>query len=69
MSALPSPNVLVLQVRLAGVTSLSKGLDGTLENGLLLHPTTFGSIFTTDVFVDANFAGGWGFEDPNDTPS
>jgi hypothetical protein len=63
MSASPSPNVLVSQVPLAGVTGLSKGLD------VLLHPTTFCSIFTTDVFVDANFAGGWGFEDPNDTPT
>jgi hypothetical protein len=33
-------------------------LKDTLDKGLLLHPTNFGSLFTTDVFVDADFAGG-----------
>jgi hypothetical protein len=40
-----------------------------MENGLLLLPTTLGSTFSTDVYVDADFAGGWGYEDPNDPVS
>jgi hypothetical protein len=37
-------------------------LKGTMDKGLLLHPTKFSETFTTDVFVDADFAGGWGYE-------
>jgi hypothetical protein len=40
-----------------------------MNKGLLLHPTNFSEIFTTDVFVDADFAGGWGYKDPNDPVS
>jgi hypothetical protein len=41
-------------------------LKHTKDKGILLHPTTLGNIFTTDVYVDSDFAGGWGYEDPND---
>jgi hypothetical protein len=44
-------------------------LKGTMDKGLLLLPTTLGSTFSTDVYVDADFAGGWGYEDPNDPVS
>jgi hypothetical protein len=41
-------------------------LKSTSNNGQLLHPTNFTDTFSTDVYVDADFAGGWGYEDPND---
>lgn len=41
-------------------------LKGTREDGLILRPTPMESSFHTDIYVDADFAGGWGFEDPND---
>jgi hypothetical protein len=44
-------------------------LKGTMNKGLLLLPTTLGSTFSTGVYVDADFAGGWGYEDPNDPVS
>jgi hypothetical protein len=40
-----------------------------MDKGLLLLPTTLGSTFSTDVYVDADFAGGWGYEDPSDPVS
>jgi hypothetical protein len=38
------------------------------DKGLLLRPVTIASsdVFKTDIYVDADFAGGWGYEDPND---
>jgi hypothetical protein len=44
-------------------------LKGTLDKGLLLLPTTLGPTFPTDVYVDADFAGSWGYEDPNNPVS
>jgi hypothetical protein len=40
----------------------------TADKGLILRPTlvTSDHVFNTDVYVDAYFAGGWGYEDPND---
>jgi hypothetical protein len=37
------------------------------DKGLILRPTPVSSddIFKTDFYVDADFAGGWGYEDPN----
>jgi hypothetical protein len=67
-----SHNAPVLQVPLAEVTKWhSRGPDiilETLDKGLL-HPTTLGSTFSIEVYVDADFAGGWGYEDPNDPVS
>jgi len=37
-----------------------------MEEGLIYRPKPLGSVFETDVYVDADFAGGWGYEDPND---
>jgi hypothetical protein len=41
----------------------------TEDKGLILDSDkTFSTdVFKTDIFVDADFAGGWGYEDPNDT--
>jgi hypothetical protein len=44
-------------------------LKATSKKGLLLHSTNFTDTFSTDVYVDADFAGGWGYEDPNDPVS
>ena len=44
-------------------------LKGTKNKGLIYRPKTLDDIFTTDVYVDADFAGGWGYEDPNDPTS
>jgi hypothetical protein len=41
-------------------------LKGTRKDGLILRPTLMESSFNTDIYVDADFAGGCGFEDPND---
>jgi hypothetical protein len=41
-------------------------LKSTSNKGLLLHPTNFKGTFSTDVYIDADFTGGWGYEDPND---
>jgi len=41
-------------------------LKGTMDEGMILKPDQFTSGFRTDIYVDADFAGGWGFEDPND---
>jgi hypothetical protein len=41
-------------------------LKGTRQDGLLLRPKPLGELFETDIYVDADFAGGWGFEDRND---
>jgi hypothetical protein len=44
-------------------------LKDTSNKGLLLHPTNFTDTFSTDVYVDADSAGGGGYEDPNDLVS
>ena len=41
-------------------------LKGTMEEGMILDPRSLTSEFTSNVYVDADFAGGWGYEDPND---
>jgi hypothetical protein len=43
-------------------------LKKTADKGLILRPTLVSSdhVFHADVYVDADFAGGWGYEDPND---
>ncbi len=37
-----------------------------MEDGLILKPYALDSTFKTDIYVDADFAGGWGHEDPDD---
>jgi hypothetical protein len=44
-------------------------LEGTLDKGLLLHPTTFSKTFRTDMYVVADFVGACGYEDPADPVS
>jgi hypothetical protein len=41
-------------------------LKGTKHNALIFKPKPLGSVFKTDFYVDADFAGGWGHEDPLD---
>jgi hypothetical protein len=41
-------------------------LRGTRERGLIFHPKPFSNILEIDIYVDADFAGGWGYEDPSD---
>jgi hypothetical protein len=41
-------------------------LKGTTSRGLIFCPKPFLGTFATDIFVDADFAGGWGYENPND---
>ena len=41
-------------------------LKGTADKGLILRPQPFENTFTIDIYVDAAFAVGWGYEDPND---
>jgi hypothetical protein len=41
-------------------------LKSTSNKRLLLHPTNFTDTFSTDVYVDVDFARGWGYKDPND---
>jgi hypothetical protein len=41
-------------------------LKGTREEGLIFRPAHFESELKTDIYVDADFAGGWGHEDPLD---
>jgi E3 ubiquitin-protein ligase DOA10 len=41
-------------------------LKYTKDKGLILHPTKVMHTFTTDVYVDSDFADGWGYEEPND---
>ena len=41
-------------------------LKGTKDKGLILRPTPLTDTFHTDIYVDADFAGGWGYEDPSD---
>ncbi|KAG7343789.1 reverse transcriptase RNA-dependent DNA polymerase [Nitzschia inconspicua] len=41
-------------------------LKSTTNKGLILKPTPLVNTFNTDIYVDADFAGGWGYEDPSD---
>ncbi len=41
-------------------------LKHTANEGLILRPTALTDTFYTDVFVDADFAGAWGYENPSD---
>jgi hypothetical protein len=41
-------------------------LKGTMDEGMILNPKSMEFGLAIDVYVDADFAGGWGFEDPND---
>jgi hypothetical protein len=41
-------------------------LKYTEDKALLLHPTKLGNVFTTDVYIDSDFAGEWVCEDPDD---
>jgi hypothetical protein len=41
-------------------------LKGTIDKGLILHPTPLQDTFLTHIYVDADFAGGWGYEEPDD---
>lgn len=41
-------------------------LKGTSDKGLIFRPKPLSSTFDTDIYVDADFAGGWGYEDPTD---
>ena len=45
---------------------IGRYLKGTLDQGLILRPLPYESVFKTDIYVDADFAGGWGHEDPLD---
>ena len=37
-----------------------------MDEGLILKPDELTEEFRTNVYVDADFAGGWGYEDPED---
>ena len=41
-------------------------LKGTKDKGIILRPTKLDKQLKTDIYVDADFAGGWGQEDPDD---
>jgi hypothetical protein len=41
-------------------------LKGTIEEGMILRPIPMSEELTCNVYVDADFAGGWGYEDPLD---
>jgi hypothetical protein len=43
-------------------------LKKTADKGRILRPTLVASddVFKTNVYGDADFAGGWGYEDPDD---
>ena len=41
-------------------------LKGTKDKGLILKPVSFNFILMTNVYVDADVAGGWGHKDPLD---
>jgi hypothetical protein len=45
---------------------IGRYLKGTRDKGLILHPAKDDETFSIDVYVDADFAGGWGYEDPHD---
>ena len=37
-----------------------------MDEGMILKPDSLDGDFKIDIYVDADFAGGWGFEDPTD---
>jgi hypothetical protein len=37
-----------------------------MDKGLILHPTNLQDTFLTDIYVDADFADGWGYVDSDD---
>jgi hypothetical protein len=41
-------------------------LKMTNDKGLIFNPIPLSEKFCVDVYVDADFAGGWGYEDPDD---
>ena len=41
-------------------------LKGTMDQGMILKPVSLSEEFRIDIYVDADFAGGWGFEDSLD---
>jgi hypothetical protein len=41
-------------------------LKATHDKGLILKPIPFDDVLRTEIFVDADFAGGWGYENPKD---
>jgi hypothetical protein len=45
---------------------IGRYLKKTRDKGLILRPASFDDTFSIDVYCDADFAGGWGYEDPHD---
>ena len=50
----------------AALERIGQYLKGTMDEGMILRPDSLDGEFRLDVYVDADFAGGWGYEDPND---
>jgi hypothetical protein len=42
-------------------------VKGTNTRGLILRPLPLRDKFTTDIYVVADFAGGWGYDEPDDS--
>jgi hypothetical protein len=55
-----------MRVHEQALERIGQYLKGTMDAGMILNPKMLDSEFRTDVWVDADFAGGWGYEDPND---
>ena len=55
-----------MRVHEQALERIGQYLKGTMDEGMILNPNKITNKFTTDIYVDADFAGGWGFEDPND---
>ena len=55
-----------MKVHEQALERIGQYLKGTMKEGMILDPNKLSSEFRTDVYVDADFAGGWGYEDPND---
>ena len=51
------------QVHAEAIKCICRYLQGTHNKGLLLHPS---STFILDCYIDADFAGLWGYEDDQD---
>ena len=54
------------RVHEAALERIGQYLKGTMDEGMILKPDPLVDGFRMDVYVDADFAGGWGFEDPTD---
>jgi hypothetical protein len=50
----------------AALERIGQYLKGTADEGMILRPLPLKDGFVNNIFVDADFAGGWGFEDPLD---